>query len=203
VVSAQRRARERENLRRAILDAARELFVTEGYEAVSMRRIAEKIEYSPTAIYLYFKDKEEIRRTLVEEGFTLLRERLDTLDHPDPVERMRQGAHVYLDFALTQPNYYKLMFEVGDVAHVVACLTEDDIGMRAFSFIPLCLAEAIAQGKFAPIPDLWLVSHAVWAHLHGAASLALAGRLAKLPEGQHRAFFDAVIDLTLRGLKPG
>jgi AcrR family transcriptional regulator len=190
-------------LRRAILDAARELFVTEDYKAVSMRRIAEKIEYSPTAIYLYFKDKEEIRRTLVEEGFTLLSERLAALDHPDPVERMRQGAHVYLDFALTQPNYYKLMFEVGDIERDQACMAENDIGMRAFGFIPLCLAEAIAQGKFAPVPDLWLASHAIWAHLHGAASLALAGRLAKLPESQHRAFFDAVIELTLRGLTPG
>ncbi len=78
--SSERRAREKENLRRAILDAARELFVAEGYDAVTMRKIADRIEYSPTTIYLHFKDKDEILLCLSEEGFTLLRACLDKAD---------------------------------------------------------------------------------------------------------------------------
>ena len=56
----ERREREKESLRQDILDVAREMFATEGYESVSMRKIADKIEYSPTTIYLYFKDKNEL-----------------------------------------------------------------------------------------------------------------------------------------------
>jgi len=67
--SKQRREREKEALRQDILDAARELFVEEGYDNVSMRRVAEKIEYSPTTIYLYFEDKASLLYAICEETF--------------------------------------------------------------------------------------------------------------------------------------
>ena len=60
----ERRDREREEIRTRILDAARELFATEGYEAVTMRRIADRIEYSATAIYFHFRDKEALLQEL-------------------------------------------------------------------------------------------------------------------------------------------
>jgi AcrR family transcriptional regulator len=60
----ERRERQRQSLRKQILDAARELFTELGYEAVSMRRIADKIGYSPTTIYLHFADKEALVREL-------------------------------------------------------------------------------------------------------------------------------------------
>ena len=70
----ERQERDREAVRRAILDAARELFVTEGYRNVSIRKIAEKIEYSPAALYGYFPSKDDIFYALAEEGFQLLHE---------------------------------------------------------------------------------------------------------------------------------
>ena len=91
--SAQRRARAKENLRRAILDAARELFATEEYEAVSLRRIAEKIEYSPAAIYLHFQDKKEILFHLIDEGFALLSARLETVRVADRYDVLRDLRH--------------------------------------------------------------------------------------------------------------
>jgi AcrR family transcriptional regulator len=202
--SAERRAREKENLRRAILDAARELFVTEGYDAVSMRKIAEKIEYSPTTIYLHFKDKDEILLCLSEEGFTLLRACLDKADIPDPVERLRQGGHAYLDFALSQPHYYKIMFEI-EANPIVKdeAKREDSVAPRAFGFIRRCVAEGMAQGTFVTREPEPVVSHVIWAHIHGAASLALAGRLGMLPPEAHRAFFQEVIETTIRGLSAG
>jgi len=201
VGSAQRRARAKENLRRAILDAARELFATEEYQAVSLRRIAEKIEYSPAAIYLHFQDKKEILFHLIEEGFAMLSARLEELQVADPVERLRQGAPVYLDFAFTQPHYYRLMFqlenkELGEL--MSQCATAE----RALNFIRRAVTEAMENGQFATTSPEPVVSHTVWASLHGAASLVLTGHLSrKLPNEFHAAFFDHIIETVLRGLR--
>ena len=201
MVSAQRRAREKENLRRAILDAARELFVTEDYKAVSMRRIAEKIEYSPTAIYLYFKDKEEILFNLIQEGFTLLYEKLSQLDIADPVERLRQGGARYFEFALTHPQYYKLMFQLEVSGMEAVCIEKPEVGMQTFGFIRACVIQAMEQGQFRKeVPEI-IVSHTIWAHIHGAVSLALDRRLFHLPQEAHHAFYANVVETTLRGLQ--
>ena len=84
----ERREREKEEIRQKILDAARELFVQEGYDAVSMRKIAEKIEYSPTAIYLHFKDKRSVLIALCDEDFLRLARELQKIgrveDGPTP-----------------------------------------------------------------------------------------------------------------------
>src|SRR5215208_8327196 len=105
-----RRAREKEALRQDILDAARELFVKEGYENVSMRRIAEKIEYSPTTIYLYFEDKTALFFAICEETFARLSRQLAAIavECTDPVERLYRGCRSYVDFGLKHPNHYKL-----------------------------------------------------------------------------------------------
>src|SRR5258705_12271071 len=95
----QRREREKEALRQEILDAARELFVKEGYENVSMRRIAEKIEYSPTTIYLYFEDKTELFFAICEETFAKLSTKLEAIyrECNDPIECLRRGCRSYVD----------------------------------------------------------------------------------------------------------
>src|SRR5256884_9012086 len=87
----ERRARQTKYLRQEILDAASELFVRDGYEDESMRRIADKIEYSPTAIYIYFKDKAELLEQVCKETFSKLVQRLGKImEQPgDPVERLK------------------------------------------------------------------------------------------------------------------
>ena len=104
--SIERRERQKENLRREILDAAREMFIDEGYEAVSMRKIANRIEYSPTTIYLYFKDKSELFNQLCEETFAQLAQRLENLHrkHSDPLDYLRAGLRCYIDFGLKNPR---------------------------------------------------------------------------------------------------
>src|SRR5216684_2295069 len=89
----ERRARQKKFLRQEILDAASELFVRDGYENVSMRRIADKIEYSPTTIYIYFKDKAELLEQVCKETFGRLVQRLSKImEQPgDPVERLKRG----------------------------------------------------------------------------------------------------------------
>ena len=94
-MSGERRAREKEDLRQEILDAARELFIREGYDAVSMRKIADKIEYSPTTIYLYFRDKSELFDCLSEQAFGKLLEKLQSIggqETNDPIDGLRRGS---------------------------------------------------------------------------------------------------------------
>jgi AcrR family transcriptional regulator len=111
----ERQERDREAVRRAILDAARDLFVTEGYQNISIRKIAERIEYSPAAIYSYFPSKDDIFFALAEEGFRLLgdpgspdrRERLAGLG---PLERVRAIFWNLYEFSRHHPQYFALMF---------------------------------------------------------------------------------------------
>src|SRR6516162_10889190 len=108
---SERREREKKELRSKILDAARELFAQQGYDAVTMRKIAERIEYSPTAIYLYFKDKDALIADLCRNDFVAFAERfLEFTAVSDPVERLRRIGRAYLSFAADYPQHYKLMF---------------------------------------------------------------------------------------------
>ena len=102
----ERRERERSETRDKILDAARELFVREGYEGVSMRRLAEKIEYSPTAIYVYFADKNELFHELCRQDFARLQEVMQSAEMPaDPIERLRQIGTSYIQFGVRFPSH--------------------------------------------------------------------------------------------------
>lgn len=186
-------------MHRAILDAARELFVQQGFAAVSLRKIAERIEYSPTAIYLYFKDKNEILAALIQEGFELLCSQMQQNHVEDPVERLRQGARCYFAFAQNYPHYYALMFELCDDDFKEAIGPKSEAGLMAFNFIRTAVIQAMESGQFRTDQPELVVSHTIWAHIHGAAALALAHRLTMLPEEHHAAFFESVAEASLRG----
>src|SRR5262249_45439426 len=109
----ERQERERTKVRQAILDAARDLFVTQGFEHVSIRKIAERIAYSPAAIYSYFPSKDEIFFALAEEGFRRLCG--DYLAHPellpaDPLESIRHICLHFYHFSVEYPEHFALMF---------------------------------------------------------------------------------------------
>src|SRR5262249_6593733 len=109
--SLERRERVKQELRTRILDAARELFVEHGYEAVTMRKIADKIEYSPTAIYFHFRDKQSLIRELCDEDFATLAQKFQKIARvADPIERLRRIGRAYVAFAIAYPNHYQLMF---------------------------------------------------------------------------------------------
>src|SRR5258708_29455635 len=98
----ERRARQKENIREDILDAARTLFVKEGYEHVSIRKIAEKVEYAPGTIYLYFHDKAEILDRICEETFSKLTQRMTAInrDPASPFDGLRRGLRTYIQLRM-------------------------------------------------------------------------------------------------------
>ena len=175
----ERRAREKSETRDKILDAARELFTSEGYEAVSMRKLAEKIEYSPTAIYVHFADKEELFHELCQEDFGRLAEVFQSSAMPlDPVERLRFIGLTYVDFGARYPNHYKLMFMT---AHPAEELNEEDREIKgnpevdAYAFLKLSVQQAIDAGRFREgLNDAELISQTLWAAVHGVISLNIA-----------------------------
>jgi len=176
--SNERREREKQEVRTKILDAARELFSKEGYEAVTMRKIAEKIEYSATAIYFHFKDKEDLIRELCTHDFLEFAQIfLKIAKVADLRERMRRSATAYLDFALTHPNQYRLMFMTPPPLAPTERedLTRGNPEQDAYAFLEANVRELVEQKLLRPeLKDPALVAQTIWAGLHGVAALYVA-----------------------------
>lgn len=204
--SRARRQRHKDDLRRAFMDAARELFLTEGYEQVTLRRIAERTSYTHAAIYSHFKDKQEIVTALSEEGFLLLLGFLRTVQKEDPIAAIHETARAYWQFATTHPNYYRIMFLLESFPVRRIMEIDDTNGDRAYQYILELIQRAQASGRLEPTENPHVVAHIFWSRLHGLASLRLSDRLGpKLPEGTTVSqIVNRSVDLILAGLvKPG
>jgi AcrR family transcriptional regulator len=198
----QRREREKEALRQDILDAARELFVNEGYENVSMRRVAEKIEYSPTTIYLYFEDKASLLYAICEETFAGLAKRMEaiTRDGDDPIEVLRRGCRAYVDFGLKYPNHYKLTF-INHPQHPrdkKRHLREESMGMKAYGNLRSGVEACIKAKKFRET-NVEAVTQMMWAGGHGVTSLLIS--MPDFPWVKKTDLIDLMIDTLIDGLR--
>jgi|SRR5215472_8478840 AcrR family transcriptional regulator len=202
----ERREREKSETRDKILDAARELFVTEGYEGVSMRKVAEKIEYSPTAIYVHFADKNELFRELCHQDYARLAQVFQSsVMSTDPLERLKQIGAIYIDFGVRYPNHYKFMFMTTHPGHE---LDDEDREMMgnpekdAYAFLKWAVQQAIDAGSFREeLRDADAVSQALWAGVHGVISLEIAKGCDAWVEWRpiaERA--EMILDISLRGL---
>ncbi len=172
----ERRERQKKYLRQEILDAASELFVRDGYENVSMRRIADKIEYSPTTIYLYFKDKTELLEEVCKQTFGGLVKRLTKImaQPGDPVERLKRGLMTYIEFGLENPQHYRatFMMPIPDALDKGKYHQEQAPGMQAFSFLIKGISDCVKAGKMPPM-NIELASQTLWAGIHGITSLLI------------------------------
>jgi AcrR family transcriptional regulator len=175
--SNERREREKEKLRAKILDAARELFAEHGYEAVTMRKIADRIEYSPTALYFHFKDKSELIRALCNHDFQAFAQRLVAVASvPDPIERLLKASEAYVAFGLEHPNHYRLMFMTPRLYDVTeAKASPEHADENAYAFLKSMVAAAIDAGRVRPdLTDVELVAQILWSAIHGVVSLHIA-----------------------------
>jgi AcrR family transcriptional regulator len=178
-----RKERQKEELKVKILEAAKELFMLKGFEDTSIRNIAEKIEYSPTTIYLYFKNKDDIFYALHMEGFTLLNQYFRPLGHvEDPFERLKAINKAYINFAMENGEFYDLMFIIRSPMN---SLSKDDAswveGNRAFDFLLNTVNQCISKGYFKGMnPEV--LAFTVWSMVHGIVSLEIRNRCSVISE---------------------
>jgi AcrR family transcriptional regulator len=200
----ERREREKSETRDKILDAARELFVTEGFEGVSMRKVAEKIEYSPTAIYLHFHDKDELVFSLCEETFSRLVRELESLDGgKDPIARLKLGLHRYVDFGLRNPQHYIVTFmlpraDKSDPALVARFNDQQSMGMRALAILREQVDGCVAAKKLKRV-NVDVAARSLWSAIHGVTSLLIA--FPNFAWGDRDAVIDTLIDAAVEGLR--
>ena len=201
----ERRERERSETRHKILDAARELFIAEGYDGVSMRKVADRIEYSATAIYEYFEDKDALFHELCHQDFARLAAVFQNHSMAaDPIERLKKIGQTYIDFGLNYPNHYKLMFMTAHPAaqHEIDCETKGNPEVDAYAFLKQTVEQAIGAGRFGEeFQDAELVSQTLWAAVHGVISLEIAKH--RDPWVQWRPIAkraQAMLDAVLRGM---
>jgi AcrR family transcriptional regulator len=173
---AQRKEREKQEMKDLVLQAAMDLFIEEGYEKASIRKIADRIEYSPATIYLYFKDKDEIFHAVHEKGFEMFFGRMEKLAViADPFERLRKLGEVYLNFAWENPQLYDLMFIMWGPMDALKDDTHWHCGMRAHDGLKQMVRECIEKGKMKEL-DVDVASMAIWSFVHGMVSLRIRNR---------------------------
>lgn len=196
----ERQERDREAVRRSILDAARELFVTEGYRNVSIRKIAEKIEYSPAAIYGYFPSKDDIFYALAEEGFRLLHAGDETaLRNLEPLERIKTIFWRLYEFSRQQPQYFELMFIDRSVPRISQAYERFAFARETKERLVSQIQACIDAGALPKHHDAHVVFRMLTMGLLGAAMMRLSDRL--LPGEDPDTLARGVLDVTLRGLQ--
>jgi AcrR family transcriptional regulator len=181
---AERKEKQKLEIRKQILDASMKLFVEEGFNHVSIRKIADLIEYSPTTVYLYFKDKDEIFFNLHDIGFQKLAEyntNLATIENP--LLRLHQMGINYLRFGMENSEYYNLMFIQREPMQTLRDMDCPDWhhGDTAINVLKATVQECMEKGYVAK-GDPHLVSLAVWSFVHGMVALAVRDRLEKFIE---------------------
>ncbi len=168
---AERKEREKQEMRERIIEAATEVFAEEGYEKTSIRNIAERIEYSPGTIYLYFKDKNEVLFAIHKVGFDLLRQAMFPLQAiANPLERLHAIGEVYMRFSMEHPQHYNLMFVLMAPMEVLEEHKPWHSGEEAFAFLENTVQECIDKGMIhaTSAKDYAFYS---WAFLHGLVML--------------------------------
>lgn len=202
VGTKERQERERNALRRAILDAARELFVAEGFTNISMRKIADRIEYSAAAIYGYFPSKDHIFFALADEGFGILCNKA----WPEPeeaggLEGLREALLRFVEFSQEQPEYFALMFLDRSVPRIRDHYQRFPLLIEAKRRMTMMVQKAVDRGELPASYDATVVCRLLMSCAHGAAVAGVSGRLG--PGEDVKAMAGDVISLAIAGLRTG
>jgi AcrR family transcriptional regulator len=201
----ERQERDREAVRRGILDAARDLFVREGYQNVSIRKIAERIEYSPAAIYGYFPSKDDIFFALAEEGFRLLGSPAYSSDSRmaalPPLERLRLMCRRFFEFSREHPQYFALMFVDRSVPRISREYERFAFARELKAHLVAEVQQCIELKLLPPTVEPFVAVRILMMALLGVAVMRLSERLSASENADTLA--DDVINVTLAGLQSG
>lgn len=197
----ERKDRDREEMKKLILDTSLKLFTEEGFGKVSMRKIASKMEYSPGTIYLYFKNKDEILYELHNIAFDkFYSEQMKIKDIEDPMEKLIKHGEIYIDFALKNTEYYDLMFIMNATGFEIAKKEEWKVGFRTFDYLKSNIQECFDAGYFKG-DDVMAATIATWSLVHGIVSLYIRNRLAMIPENYVRHMMSESMKFFFENLK--
>jgi len=196
----QRRAKYREEFRREILDAARELFINEGYEKFSMRKLAEKIDYSPTTIYLYFKDKDDLLLTICEE---VAEQYFANLNHirarrMDPLDTLRHALLYFIEFGFKNPNQYRVFFFTRPDVYGTRdeYMEKESMARNSYVIFREIVQDCIDAGKLQKL-DTELLTQAFAAAVHGLVMMTILRK--SFPWADRNKLAHTLVDGLLRG----
>jgi len=179
---SERKEREKQEVRKLILDAAMKLFLEEGYKNVTIRKIAEQIEYSPGTIYLYFKDKDDILFTLQSIAFEKFHKAQNSVQNiQDPGERLRAHGKAYIKFALENREYYDLMFIMSEPLKNICEPEEWTTGLNSYNLLKQNIKDCVDNG-ILPDEDIEVAAFGVWSFVHGIVTLIIKRGMIFPPE---------------------
>ena len=198
----EKRHRYKEEFRREILNSARDFFIDVGYEKFSMRRLAEKIDYSPTTIYHYFKNKDDLLFAACEEVAEQFFARIRYLRsvQSKPYEALRQAMLYLVEFAFDNPNQYKVFFLTRPNVYG----TQDEFMKREsmarnsyFEFREIVQA-CIKAGKLRRI-DIDVLTQVLATAPHGLITMTLYQ--SSFPWADRKILATTLVDGLLRGFR--
>jgi AcrR family transcriptional regulator len=200
----ERKEREKEEMRKLILEAAQKLFLENGFEKVSIRNIADAIEYSPATIYLYFKDKNDLMYAIHNIGFQkLIEEFQPALSLAAPFDRLVEMGRRYFRFAFENPELFDLMFIMTAPMDALACRDDNwDEGKTAFATLVTCVQQCIDAGVFK-FQDAEVAALMIWSSVHGNTALFLRKRLAMFEESRQKQLMEESFDLFVETIRKG
>ncbi len=188
---AERKLRQKEEMRTAILEAAWQLVLADGWQSLSIRKIAEAIEYSVPVIYHHFENKDAILLEFTRQGFQQLTQEVEEAcqKESDVASQLEAMAQAYWNFAFNHQEYYQLMFGLG----IPTCETVNRVAeMKSFSHMVVeVLRRAIARSSH-PEVDPWLKFHTYWSILHGLVSIQMISKQAIVDPRNQPVLQDAV-----------
>lgn len=195
---AERKEREKAELKEMILQAAKKLMLKHGQEGLSIRKIANDIEYSPATIYLYFKDKDEILHELMELGFLKMNKYMTAaFAEGDAVQRIYLIGEAYINFGLENKDWYDLMFSSDKpMKHIEKCREDWDQGMMMFDFLANTCKEAIDRLSLKS-QDERILALQLWSCVHGLVMLAHSERIEIVEPNQKETLIKKTLDSML------
>lgn len=206
VRSAERRKRSRQKTHQAILEAATRLFERKGYQSFSLRQVAENIGYTPTTIYLYYKDKDDLLFAVCSQGFAEFTRALQTAyaSHSDPLERLWALGWAYFEFGVSHPLHYQMMFmQRAEWVTKTTNAQGDPAGSNSYTIQMNAVIEAMKAGVIR-MGDPIETTNLVWSGIHGIVSLALSmkGIVPKWEISDARRLVEGYLQMLTKGLRP-
>lgn len=189
-----------QDLRKALLQSARELLASKGYRGFSLRQVARKTGVSATSVYIYFENKDHLIHTLIEQSVSELNRRLKKVyvTLTDPVERLEGFAEAYVQYALEHPREYQIIYLASAEEMTRYPKEKFRKARRGYEYLTDTIKEAVEQ-KIFDEPRPRTAAYTFWAQLHGVMSVVLSKRLDTRIDQQE--FIEQAISHILHGFR--